>query len=347
MLRLGVARQSCCSRKPWARWRLSQRHRRRKQTRATCSESQKLWVLMLSAHRARKAQASLPALRGGCHPLACAASGASETPCCHRAACASFETLPLLLHLLQRQLPPTLLRHWRRSFGPLPGWRSQSLHHLPRCRCRPPLRPLPPRPRKAAARRHVLELGAGTGGLAIELAQGGFASAITATDGEPGVVKNMKYNVQANRLGHAVRCRRWDWGQEPPDDLDLSSVDICIGSDVVYYDRPHADLAAALRRVLAAARAPEKAPVRVFLLLMLRAAEAHGGRVVHRVSAQGYRGGAVERFLEVELPEQLLRAERLPIPLEAFQGCLCPLAREAWESPSSQEAAVFYEVLLQ
>jgi len=58
--------------------------------------------------------------------------------------------------------------------------------------------------------RCILELGAGTGQLAVTLGLAGWKG-IMATDSEPAVVRNMKSNIQANRLGHAVRCMRWQW----------------------------------------------------------------------------------------------------------------------------------------
>merc|ERR1712228_738303 len=84
--------------------------------------------------------------------------------------------------------------------------------------------------------RFILELGAGTGQLAVTLALAGWRG-IMATDSEPAVVRNMKSNVQANRLGHAVRCLRWQWEDPPPTCLELADVDLVIGSDLVYYNR--------------------------------------------------------------------------------------------------------------
>merc|ERR1719464_194337 len=100
------------------------------------------------------------------------------------------------------------------------------------------------------------------------LARAGWRG-ILATDGEPSVVRNMRYNVNANRLGHAARCLELDWSDAAPKKVDLASVGLCIGSDLVYHDRPHRELAATLRRVLAARPAGGATP-RVLLVLTLR-----------------------------------------------------------------------------
>mmetsp|Transcript_35629 Transcript_35629/g.101522 ORF Transcript_35629/g.101522 Transcript_35629/m.101522 type:complete len:277 (+) Transcript_35629:81-911(+) len=171
----------------------------------------------------------------------------------------------------------------------------------------------------------VLELGAGTGELAIELARAGWRN-IVATDGEPAVVRNMKYNVHANKVGHSIRCLKWDWADAPPNKLDLTRVGLCIASDVVYYDRPHTDLAVVLRRLFdthgASANEMLGVPTRGLRVLMMSTVRmAHrdeGGQVVHLTSPDGlagWEGSSLERFVTEELPEAGLGAQLLwPIP---------------------------------
>eukprot|EP00927_Polykrikos_kofoidii_P084549 TRINITY_DN8940_c0_g2_i2.p1 TRINITY_DN8940_c0_g2~~TRINITY_DN8940_c0_g2_i2.p1 ORF type:complete len:248 (+),score=39.08 TRINITY_DN8940_c0_g2_i2:50-745(+) len=165
---------------------------------------------------------------------------------------------------------------------------------------------------------------------------------IIATDGEPGVVRNMKYNVQANRLGHAVRCLRWDWADPAPKGID-AKVDLVIGCDVVYYKKTHRPLALALRRVLTA-REP---PCRALVLLTIRAEHDDGqGRVVHTASGAGYSGSSVQRFVEEELAEEGLKAIHMPIPEEAFDNIVNKDIREDLRSPRSRESFRLYEIVL-
>lgn len=171
-------------------------------------------------------------------------------------------------------------------------------------------------------KRQVLELGAGTGQLAIDLARDGWRG-ITATDGEKAVVKNMRYNIQANRLGHAVRCLKWDWEEPSPKSVNLSDVDLCIGSDLVYYNRTHSHLAALLFKVLSAREATRERPApRVLLVLTLRKSVEDGcGNVVHKACGkEEYTGSCVHRFLESELPVFGLAAVHLEVPLAALNG---------------------------
>lgn len=175
----------------------------------------------------------------------------------------------------------------------------------------------------------VLELGAGTGQLAIDLARDGWRK-IIATDGERSVVRGMKHNVYANRLGHAIRCLHWDWAEEPPKALDLANVDLVIGSDLVYYSRSHGPLAKAIRCILRARQPGDpRPPPRVLLLVTMRRVDADGaGQVVHHSDPDCYTGSNVERFVEVELPAEGLFAQDLPVPSSVFQH---------WEFPGSVE----------
>mmetsp|Transcript_84229 Transcript_84229/g.234985 ORF Transcript_84229/g.234985 Transcript_84229/m.234985 type:complete len:294 (+) Transcript_84229:75-956(+) len=213
---------------------------------------------------------------------------------------------------------------------------------MPETVCAQPA-PLAPQTRKD---RRVLELGAGTGSLAVALAREGWRG-ITATDGDAAVVKNMKYNVHANHLGHAIRCRKWDWSQQPPKDLDLSDIDLCIASEVVYYNRTHEHLAATLRRVLTSRAGDEvRPPPRVLIMLTVRQPESTGGNVVHSVDNRGYEGSCIETFVDKELPNESLVATRLSIPDTAVQSCRSEAAREVYRSQDVVDALRFYEISL-
>lgn len=146
----------------------------------------------------------------------------------------------------------------------------------------------------------------------------------------------MKYNVQANRLGHAIRCVRWDWGEPAPTGINLSNVDFCIGSDLIYYHRSHRDLATSACR----------ASPRVLLLSRLRIAEDDGhGQVVHRSSGEGYKGSSMERFVEEELPEHGLEAVPLHILDKVFEEIQPESAREALWSSEARSSFCLHEVV--
>jgi len=195
--------------------------------------------------------------------------------------------------------------------------------------------------------RCILELGAGTGQLAVTLARAGWRG-ILATEGEPAVVRNMKSNVQANRLGHAVRCLRWQWEDPPPACLDLADVDLVIGSDLVYYNREHGMLASVLRTVLTSrSQSDTRRPVRALLLCCLRLPHDDGaGQVVHYASSDGYVGTAMQRFVEEELPSQSLFARQLPLPGEVFNALGDESMRDAFASMSARQAYQLYEVVV-
>jgi len=191
----------------------------------------------------------------------------------------------------------------------------------------------------------TLELGAGTGQLALALAGDGWRR-IIATDGEPGVVRNLKRNVQANRLGHAVRCQRWNWEDAPPSGLDLAEVDLCVGSDLVYYDRSHSMLAKLLKSVLTA-RSPSDARqrARVMLLSTIRRAERDsGGQVFHQPSRQGYVGSSLQNFIESELPLEGLLAEEIPVPDAVFDNIQDLTVQAALETADARACHVLHEI---
>jgi hypothetical protein len=194
----------------------------------------------------------------------------------------------------------------------------------------------------------ILELGAGTGNLAVSLALAGWRG-VFATDGEGAVVRNMKYNVQANRLGHAVRCCKWSWEDDPPKGLQLDSVELVIGADLVYYNRRHGMLAAVLHRILTA-RSPDdpRPPARALLLCCIRKSYEDGcGKVFHDLANDGYAGSSVQRFIEEELPSHGLIARRHQISDEVYDQLGDDSTKEGLASSESRNAYHLYQVELQ
>lgn len=196
-----------------------------------------------------------------------------------------------------------------------------------------------------ARTRCTLELGAGTGHLAVSLALSGWRG-IFATDGEAAVVRNMKYNVQANRLGHAVRCMKWQWEDTPPKGLDLADVDLVIGSDLVYYNRAHGMLAAVLRQILTARSADDlRPPAQAFLLCCVRQAHTDGGgQIVHHLSNDGYAKSSMQSFVEEELPGHGLTAHRCPIPEQVFDALSTDPTMDVLASSENRAAYHLYEI---
>jgi SAM-dependent methyltransferase len=152
----------------------------------------------------------------------------------------------------------------------------------------------------------ILELGAGTGKLAIALARGQKGTKVIATDLRERLA-NMKHNVGMNQMHHAVRCLEWEWGSGVPS-LPWETIALCVASDVVYYDQPHTALANALRVV-----ADRAIPIR--LMLRIRQPYGDGDALTFAPSADGA-GSAVSRFVELELPRAGLRAIPEAIPEE-------------------------------
>ena len=97
------------------------------------------------------------------------------------------------------------------------------------------------------AGREILELGAGTGFLAISLARRG--AQVLAVEGAEQGFENLEHNVRA--AGGQVRTLRWDWEKSGlPSEL-MRSWDLVVATDVVYpryYDED--GLCRALRELL-------------------------------------------------------------------------------------------------
>mmetsp|Transcript_110148 Transcript_110148/g.179706 ORF Transcript_110148/g.179706 Transcript_110148/m.179706 type:complete len:281 (+) Transcript_110148:80-922(+) len=104
----------------------------------------------------------------------------------------------------------------------------------------------------------LLELGAGTGYLALGLAATGCAAKVYAADGDSQTLDNMHLNLKTSAGGEQVQPVYWDWVTNPqvPEDIAVDKLDLIIGSDIVfgrYYDEKA--LAAALRTLLSDSRA--------------------------------------------------------------------------------------------
>ena len=78
----------------------------------------------------------------------------------------------------------------------------------------------------------VLELGAGTGFLALALAEAG-AGKVFAVEGDEDAWENLKQNVRASAKVQPVF---WNWETDPsmPQEVPLQSVQLVVASDVVY-----------------------------------------------------------------------------------------------------------------
>merc|ERR1711933_82808 len=137
----------------------------------------------------------------------------------------------------------------------------------------------------------VLELGAGTGLLAMGLTGSGSAagcSRVFAVEGDDQVLDNLRLNVQTNHCSSSVLPVFWNWEETMtvPPEIPLEELDLIIGSDIVfgkYY--AESELARALCTMLYDQRAREG--LHALLLLADRACDASGSSYVY-----------VEQFLQ-------------------------------------------------
>lgn len=79
---------------------------------------------------------------------------------------------------------------------------------------------------------YLLELGAGTGMVALVAARLGV-SRIMATDGDEAVVDTLAHNVKLNQLEEAVTCKKLWWGAEGNSSEFTAPPDVVLGADVV------------------------------------------------------------------------------------------------------------------
>ena len=168
----------------------------------------------------------------------------------------------------------------------------------------------------------ILELGSGTGFLAMLLAAtGADGTRVIATDAPP-VMKPLRFNIAHNHLLHAVQCLPWDWNEKaPPKDLDLASVTLCVASDVIYYDEHGGgvDHQAALARTLHTVLCGSTSGVRVLLLVRVRlnAQEKAGGTLTNSLLLPAEiddGSSSVASFIATACPQAGLECVHLPVP---------------------------------
>lgn len=99
---------------------------------------------------------------------------------------------------------------------------------------------LSPVGRRLIEGKSILELGAGTGFLGILAAKHLDAKHVTTTDGDEGVVKTLKENMQLNSLNdeQTIRTNVFRWGTDLNEqwieqDFELWPYDVVIGADIV------------------------------------------------------------------------------------------------------------------
>ena len=160
------------------------------------------------------------------------------------------------------------------------------------------------------AKQLILELGCGTGYLALRLASASRRTRVIATD----VAERMRlvqYNAGKNQLRHAVRAVAWDWRADPPS-LEWGEITRCVACEVVYYDEyPEglAALASALNVVF------ERCRPGIEVLMMVRVRIQEGDvESSAMVPSDSYdERSSVYTFIETTLPAHGLRAERLSL----------------------------------
>ncbi|KAI1084334.1 putative methyltransferase-domain-containing protein [Whalleya microplaca] len=104
--------------------------------------------------------------------------------------------------------------------------------------------------------KNVLELGAGTGFLAILCAKHLGARHVTTTDGDGGVVEALRENLSLNSLddGQKVRAETLLWGSDlegtwVEEDCHASPYDVVIGADITYEKTAILALVSTLQRL--------------------------------------------------------------------------------------------------
>ena len=162
-------------------------------------------------------------------------------------------------------------------------------------------------------RQTILELGSGTGYLAMLLAAADRGTRVIATD-MPERMRSLGFNLSRNELRHAVRCVPWDWSDAESPALDWAGITSCIAAEVVYYDESGGQQAS-LARTLATVVARCRPGLEVWLMLRVRVppsnAATHG--VTMRPSDSYDARSAVFSFIERALPTVGLRGELLPM----------------------------------
>lgn len=173
----------------------------------------------------------------------------------------------------------------------------------------------------------LLELGAGTGFLAMSLTAPGSAAGVTkvyATEGEERVLQNMRSKVEAGGCADRVHPLRWDWEEtrHAPAEIPLEEVDLVVGSDLVYVGTAQEELAGALAALLGDKRC--RPGLRAILLLTCR--PAGGERFVSGNKHPGIR--AVDYFL-TQCAAQALDVLEIPLPADLMEASLGAPREEA------------------
>ena len=105
---------------------------------------------------------------------------------------------------------------------------------------------------------NILELGSGTGFLALLLAAAGAKGTKVIATEQPALMRGLKYNASRNNLRHAIQCLPWDWAaKDPPTEIDWPQLTMCVASDLVYYEESSGQnrtLARVMRLVLERSR---------------------------------------------------------------------------------------------
>lgn len=101
--------------------------------------------------------------------------------------------------------------------------------------------------------KRVLELGAGTGYVAVLCAKHLGATSCMATDGSPEVVEGLPANLELNGLStKKVEARELYWGPSPPENWPEDGFDTILGADITFDARDMPDLLATIRWCLSA-----------------------------------------------------------------------------------------------
>ncbi|KAL1894010.1 hypothetical protein Sste5346_006152 [Sporothrix stenoceras] len=96
--------------------------------------------------------------------------------------------------------------------------------------------------------KRVLELGAGTGYVAVLCAKHLGATSCMATDGSPEIVEGLPANLELNQLGQdVVEPRELYWGPSPPTDWSEDGFDTILGADITFDARDMLDLLATIK----------------------------------------------------------------------------------------------------
>jgi S-adenosylmethionine-dependent methyltransferase len=106
-------------------------------------------------------------------------------------------------------------------------------------------------PRPGAAPARALDLGAGTGELALRLAEAGWS--VTLVDGAPRMLQRASDAASARRLSHRISCRALDLDGGGLSGLEAGAYDLVLCHDVLEYVASQEAILRAARAALAPA----------------------------------------------------------------------------------------------